>query len=80
MDGVFNLPEAIRSDFLRSLMNTFGCTYICFWHCPSSSSKCSNLLFLDGIYNNASNSSTTVAEETLFKLYQRLSFDGVNDE
>ncbi|MED6109268.1 hypothetical protein PIB30_031813 [Stylosanthes scabra] len=79
MDGIFNLPEATRSDFLRSLINTFGCTYICLWHFHSSS-KCSNLLFLDGIYNNNQSSSTNVAEETLFKLYQRLSFDGVNDE
>ncbi|QHO50196.1 Putative transcription factor [Arachis hypogaea] len=74
MDGVFNLPEATRSDFLRSLMHTFGCTYICLWHCHSSSN---NLLFLDGIYNNVS---STVAEETLFNLYQRLTFDAANDE
>ncbi|XP_057745216.1 putative transcription factor bHLH041 isoform X3 [Arachis stenosperma] len=76
MDGVFNLPEATRSDFLRSLMHTFGCTYICLWHCHSSS-KCSNLLFLDGIYNNVN---STIAEETLFNLYQRLTFDAANDE
>ncbi|QHO22020.1 putative transcription factor bHLH041 isoform X1 [Arachis hypogaea] len=74
MDGVFNLPEATRSDFLRSLLHTFGCTYICLWHCHSSSN---NLLFLDGIYNNVS---STVAEETLFNLYQRLTFDAASDE
>ncbi|XP_057745209.1 putative transcription factor bHLH041 isoform X2 [Arachis stenosperma] len=74
MDGVFNLPEATRSDFLRSLMHTFGCTYICLWHCHSSSN---NLLFLDGIYNNVN---STIAEETLFNLYQRLTFDAANDE
>ncbi|TKY54474.1 dimerization protein [Spatholobus suberectus] len=40
MDGVLALPEATRADFLRSLVQSFGCTYVCLWRYDSNLSNC----------------------------------------
>ncbi|OIV97387.1 hypothetical protein TanjilG_07139 [Lupinus angustifolius] len=76
MEGVFSLPEAARTDFLHSLVQYLGCTYICLW----SSDPISNnrLIFLDGFYNQPSTSLGSVAQE-LFNHYQSLTFDINND-
>ncbi|CAL0320291.1 unnamed protein product [Lupinus luteus] len=76
MEGVFSLSEAARTDFLHSLVQYLGCTYISLW----SSDPISNnrLIFLDGFYNQPSTSLGSVAQE-LFNQYQSLTFDINND-
>ncbi|XP_061361462.1 putative transcription factor bHLH041 [Gastrolobium bilobum] len=81
MDDVFSLPEVARTDFLRSLVHSFGCAYICLWRYDSNLSNL--LFFLDGFYNVINNQPSSSLEssvsERLFNQYQRLTFD-VNDD
>ncbi|XP_027333856.1 putative transcription factor bHLH041 [Abrus precatorius] len=83
MDGVFALPQAARTDFLRSLVHSFGCAYVCLWR--HDSDLYNRLFFLDGFYNVTNNQlqpSTSLGStlaKTLFHQYQRLTFD-VNDD
>ncbi|XP_057419005.1 putative transcription factor bHLH041 [Lotus japonicus] len=83
MDGVFSLPEPARIDFLRSLVRSFHCTYICLWRYQHSNLS-NRLFFLDGFYNvtsdqpSSSLGSCSVAERG-FNQYQRLTFDVNND-
>jgi len=39
MDGVYALPQPLRAHFLRSLLQSFGCTYVCLWQHASNLSK-----------------------------------------
>ncbi|KAL9440901.1 hypothetical protein AB3S75_019557 [Citrus x aurantiifolia] len=52
MDTAFQLEEAARANFFQSVMQTFGCTYICLWS-YSQQSNC--LVFLDGWYHEENN-------------------------
>lgn len=52
MDTAFQLEEATRANFFQSVMQTFGCTYICLWS-YSQQSNC--LFFLDGWYHEENN-------------------------
>ncbi|KAK7329680.1 hypothetical protein VNO77_23855 [Canavalia gladiata] len=79
MDGVFALPQAARTSFLRHLAHSFGCAYVSLWRHDSNLSN--RLFFLDGFYkvtNNQPSSSLGSNAERLFHQYQRLTFD-VND-
>ncbi|KAI9122853.1 hypothetical protein K1719_005742 [Acacia pycnantha] len=70
MDGVFSFSEAERLDFLQSVLNTYGCAYICLWfYCPSSN----RLLFLDGLCNAVPNCLG------VFDQYRGLQFDVTPD-
>ncbi|KAJ4708663.1 Basic helix-loop-helix transcription factor [Melia azedarach] len=51
MDTVFS-DEIARANFLQSVMQTFGCTYICLWSYYQQS-NC--LLFSDGCYHEENN-------------------------
>ncbi|KAH9763026.1 putative transcription factor bHLH041 [Citrus sinensis] len=66
MDTAFQLEEAARANFFQSVMQTFGCTYICLWS-YSQQSNC--LVFLDGWYheenNQPSSSSASLARSRL---------------
>ncbi|RZB71836.1 putative transcription factor bHLH041 [Glycine soja] len=79
MDGVFTLPKAARADFFRSLVQSFGCTYVCLWQYDSN---LSNLFFFDGycdVTNNQPSSYLGSVAERLFHQYRALTFD-VNHE
>lgn len=52
MDTAFQLEEAARANFFQSVMQTFGCTYICLW---SYSQQSNGLVFLDGWYHEENN-------------------------
>ncbi|KAK7347823.1 hypothetical protein VNO80_22362 [Phaseolus coccineus] len=76
MDGVYALPEAPRTDFLRSLLQSFGCTYVSMWQYHSNSFN--RLFFFDGLYNlpnNQPSSSLGTEAERLFRQYRALTFD-----
>ncbi|QCD80283.1 Myc-type [Vigna unguiculata] len=75
MDAVFALPEAPRAHFLRSLIQSFGATYVSLWQHHSHLSN--RLFFLDGFYNGGNNRPTS--SQTLFHQYRALTFD-VSDE
>ncbi|KAK7303968.1 hypothetical protein RJT34_14918 [Clitoria ternatea] len=81
MEGVFSLPVAARTEFIHSLVQSFGCSYICLWAYDSIISP-NRLSFLDGFYNvrnsQPSSSLGTVAQR-LFSQLQTLTFD-VNDD
>ncbi|KAJ1439865.1 Myc-type, basic helix-loop-helix [Sesbania bispinosa] len=80
MEGVFSLPVAARTDFIHSLAQSFGCSYICLWAYDSISSN--RLSFLDGFYNvrnNQPSSSLETVAQGLFNQYRSLTFD-VNDD
>ncbi|XP_061374637.1 putative transcription factor bHLH041 [Gastrolobium bilobum] len=80
MEGVFSLPVAARTDFLHSLVQSFGCEYICLWAYDSNSPN--RLSFLDGFYNvrdNQASSSWGTLAQSLFNQYRSLTFD-VNDD
>ncbi|KAL6330998.1 hypothetical protein AAG906_009426 [Vitis piasezkii] len=49
MDSTFLLDEATRTSFLRYVMESFGCSYICLWSYQPHPSSC--LRFLDGCYH-----------------------------
>ncbi|XP_042506722.1 putative transcription factor bHLH041 [Macadamia integrifolia] len=52
MDSVFFLDEEARARFLRSLVQSVGCTHVCLWfNYPPSSNY---LIFMDGLYNDQS--------------------------
>ncbi|XP_043706921.1 putative transcription factor bHLH041 [Telopea speciosissima] len=52
MASVFFLDEEARARFLRSLVQSIGCTYVCLWYnYPPSSNY---LIFMDGFYNDQS--------------------------
>ncbi|WVZ12280.1 hypothetical protein V8G54_016810 [Vigna mungo] len=74
MDAVFALPQAPRAHFLRSLIQSFACTYVSLWQHSHLSNR---LFFLDGFYNALNNKPTS--SQTLFHHYRALTFD-VSDE
>ncbi|KAG8657047.1 hypothetical protein MANES_03G034700v8 [Manihot esculenta] len=81
MDTVFSLPnEADRATYLRSLVQSFGCNYICLWfYLPQPNHR---LYFLDGYYDeetNAIGSSTGSLARRLFDEYRQEVFFIVND-
>ncbi|XP_057433625.1 putative transcription factor bHLH041 [Lotus japonicus] len=81
MEGVFSLPAAARIDFIHSLVQSFGGSYICLWSHDAMSPN--RLSFLDGFYNvsnisQPSSSLGTLAPQ-LFNQFQSLTFD-VNDD
>ncbi|XP_027339338.1 putative transcription factor bHLH041 [Abrus precatorius] len=80
MEGVFSLPVAARTDFIHSLVQSFGCSYICLWEYDSISPN--RLSFLDGFYNvrnNQPSSSLGTVPQRLFNQFRSLTFD-VNDD
>ncbi|KAK3210470.1 hypothetical protein Dsin_015176 [Dipteronia sinensis] len=52
MDTTILVDEGTRGNFLRSVMQSFGCTYICLW---SYLQPPNCLLFWDGLYNEENN-------------------------
>ncbi|GLT79096.1 hypothetical protein SLA2020_506010 [Shorea laevis] len=80
MDAVFLLNETDRTNFLRLLMQSFGCTYICLWSYFPQPSNC--LIFHDGEYreegNQPSSSAGTLAWR-LFLEYQQIQIPIEND-
>uniref|UniRef100_A0A2C9W5P1 DUF7050 domain-containing protein n=1 Tax=Manihot esculenta TaxID=3983 RepID=A0A2C9W5P1_MANES len=82
MDTVFSLPnEADRATYLRSLVQSFGCNYICLWFYLPQPNQ-SRLYFLDGYYDeetNAIGSSTGSLARRLFDEYRQEVFFIVND-
>ncbi|XP_024631493.1 putative transcription factor bHLH041 isoform X2 [Medicago truncatula] len=81
MEGVFSLPVAVRTEFIHSLMQSLGCSYICLWAYDIMLSN--RLSFLDGFYNvindQLPSSSLGSVAQQLFNQYRILSFD-VNDD
>ncbi|CAN6541172.1 unnamed protein product [Malus baccata var. baccata] len=70
MDTAFHLDEGSRANFLRLVMQSFGCFYICLWSYMPPPSNC--LFFLDGVYdeeNQPSSSSGSLARR-LFDEYR----------
>nr|WGH51123.1 bHLH41 [Malus sieversii] len=70
MDIAFQLDEGSRANFLRLVMQSFGCFYICLWSYMPPPSNC--LFFLDGVYdeeNQPSSSSGSLARR-LFDEYR----------
>ncbi|KAL2480141.1 putative Transcription factor bHLH [Abeliophyllum distichum] len=71
MDSIFQQGERDRTAFLRHMMQSFGCSYICLWSFLPQPSKC--LKYLDGLYheqiNQASSSSGTSLARRLFEAY-----------
>ncbi|XP_057752906.1 putative transcription factor bHLH041 [Arachis stenosperma] len=84
MEGVFFLPEVARTGYLRSIVQSVGCAYICLWSFDPTSSPNNRLFFLDGFYNNvrnnqqASSSLGSVAQQ-LFNQFRTLRFDANDD-
>ncbi|KAK7281219.1 hypothetical protein RIF29_09003 [Crotalaria pallida] len=76
MEAVFTLPEAARPDYIRSLVQYLGCTYICLWSSDPISPN--RLIFLDGLYNQPSSSLGSVGQQ-LFNQYKSLTFDANDD-
>lgn len=82
MDAAFQLDEGSRSNFLKLVMRSFSCSYICLWQ--SYMPNC--LLFLDGVYDEenqpaASSSSSGVSlARRLFDEYQLSVFQIVQNE
>ncbi|KAH7572125.1 hypothetical protein JRO89_XS04G0205900 [Xanthoceras sorbifolium] len=52
MDTTFLVDDVTRANFLRSVMQSFGCTYVCLW---SYLQPPNCLLFWDGLYNEENN-------------------------
>ncbi|CAI9761089.1 unnamed protein product [Fraxinus pennsylvanica] len=71
MDSIFQQGEGERAIFLRHMMQSFGCTYICLWSFLPHPSKC--LIFLDGVSREqsspASSSSGSNLSGKLFEAY-----------
>ncbi|XP_048228423.1 putative transcription factor bHLH041 isoform X2 [Ricinus communis] len=82
MDAVFSplLSEADRTYYLRSLMHSFRCTYICFWlYIPQPNH---HLYYLGGHYseeNNPPDPSSGSLARRLFDGYRREVFYVLND-
>ncbi|GMI94889.1 hypothetical protein like AT5G56960 [Hibiscus trionum] len=70
MDAVFHLDGASRAEFLRLLMQSTGCTYICLWSF-SFLEQTNCLIGWDGCYNEEN---TRPAALGLFLEYRRLIF------
>ncbi|XP_043807650.1 putative transcription factor bHLH041 isoform X3 [Manihot esculenta] len=82
MDTVFSLliNEADRAGYLRSLMQSFGCNYICVWFDMPQPNH--HLYFLDGYYheeNNQPGSSSGSLARRLFDEYRQENFLPVNN-
>ncbi|KZV21610.1 hypothetical protein F511_17635 [Dorcoceras hygrometricum] len=78
MDSIFLLDEGDRSAFLRHMIQSVGCCYICLWSFPPQSY---NLLsFLDGIYHEissqqpSSSSGSSLARRLFHEYSQSLSY------
>ncbi|XP_073298179.1 putative transcription factor bHLH041 [Primulina huaijiensis] len=71
MDFVFLLDEGRRAAFLRHVIQSFGCSYICLWSQLAQPANC--LYCLDGIYQETSSqrpsSSTGSHARSLFDAY-----------
>ncbi|CAN6563781.1 unnamed protein product [Malus baccata var. baccata] len=80
MDIAFQLDEGSRANFLRLVMQSFGCFYICLWsYMPPPSNF---LFFLDGVYdeeNQPSSSSGSLARQ-LFNEYRLSVFNVVEND
>ncbi|KAK9275803.1 hypothetical protein L1049_023073 [Liquidambar formosana] len=76
MDTAFQIEDvAARADYLRSIMQTFGCTYICLW--SYSPHPFNFLTYKDGFYkeeNNQPSSSSGSRAQRLFDEYRRSVF------
>ncbi|XP_048334566.1 putative transcription factor bHLH041 [Ziziphus jujuba] len=72
MDTAFLADDCSRANYVRVLMQNFGCTYICLWSYLPPPSNC--LKFLDGFYNEEKNqpssSSGTSLAHRLFDGYR----------
>ncbi|GLT98689.1 hypothetical protein SLE2022_161820 [Rubroshorea leprosula] len=80
MESVFLLNETDRTNFLRLLMQSFGCTYICLWSYFPQRSNC--LIFHGGEYREEGNqpsSSTGTLAWRLFLEYQQTQIPIEND-
>ncbi|XP_047151831.1 putative transcription factor bHLH041 [Vigna umbellata] len=81
MDAVFALSQAPRAHFLRSLIQSFACTYVSLWQHSLLSKYISlfifRLFFLDGFYNALNNKPTS--SQSLFHQYGALTFDVSDD-
>ncbi|TXG61579.1 hypothetical protein EZV62_012942 [Acer yangbiense] len=60
MDTTILVDEVTRANFLRSVMNSFGCTYMCLW---SYLQPPNCLLFWDGLCNEESNQAQRLFHE-----------------
>ncbi|XP_021668468.2 putative transcription factor bHLH041 isoform X2 [Hevea brasiliensis] len=81
MDTVFSplISDGDRATYLRSLMQSFGCNYICLWrYFPQPN----HLHFMDGYYHEEASqpgSSSGSLARRLFDEYRRKEFFVVND-
>ncbi|KAI9192759.1 hypothetical protein LWI28_027447 [Acer negundo] len=66
MDTTILVDEVTRANFLRSVMNSFGCTYICIW---SYLQPPNCLLFWDGLYNEENNQAQGLFHEYCQSLF-----------
>ncbi|XP_016651480.1 PREDICTED: putative transcription factor bHLH041 isoform X2 [Prunus mume] len=80
MDTAFQLDEGSRASFLRLIMQSFGCFYICLWSYMPPPSNC--LFFLDGVYDeeNQPSSSSGNQARRLFDEYRQSIFNVVENE
>ncbi|PQQ08841.1 putative transcription factor bHLH041 isoform X1 [Prunus yedoensis var. nudiflora] len=80
MDTAFQLDEGSRASFLRLIMQSFGCFYICLWSYMPPPSNC--LFFLDGVYDeeNQPSSSSGNQARRLFDEYKQSIFNVVENE
>ncbi|XP_068306562.1 putative transcription factor bHLH041 isoform X1 [Pyrus communis] len=80
MDTAFHLDEGSRANFLRLVMQSFGCFYICLWSYVPPPSNC--LFFLDGVYDeeNQPSSSSGILARRLFDEYRLSVFKVLENE
>ncbi|KAH7519217.1 hypothetical protein FEM48_Zijuj08G0012200 [Ziziphus jujuba var. spinosa] len=82
MDTAFLADDCSRANYVRVLMQNFGCTYICLWSYLPPPSNC--LKFLDGFYNEEKNqpssSSGTSLAHRLFDGYRGSLFFVLDNE
>ncbi|KAB2618351.1 transcription factor bHLH041 [Pyrus ussuriensis x Pyrus communis] len=80
MDTAFHLDEGSRANFLRLVMQSFGCFYICLWSYMPPPSNC--LFFLDGVYDeeNQPSSSSGILARRLFDEYRLSVFKVLENE
>nr|WIE96159.1 basic helix-loop-helix transcription factor [Loropetalum chinense var. rubrum] len=75
MDSAFSLDAGARANFLRFIVHSFDCTYVCLWIYSPHPFR---LSFMDGFFNEDGNqpssSSGTSRARRLFEEYQRLDF------
>ncbi|KAL8463963.1 hypothetical protein ACS0TY_033779 [Phlomoides rotata] len=65
MDSIFLLDDGHRASFLRQMMQSLDCVYICLWSYLPPPSNC--LLALDGLYGETSNQPSLARQ--LFNVY-----------